>query len=181
LGWADQSLISNLDIEMMQETVVYLALGSNLGDRRANLAAALARLRERVTVEAVSSLYETEPAYITEQPRFLNAVLRGRTTLGADELLAFVKVIERALGRLAGPRFGPRLVDIDLLLYGDAALVTPDLTIPHPRMAERPFVLIPLAELAPALVPPGWSASVGVLARPFRRLGVVIPYVGRLD
>jgi 2-amino-4-hydroxy-6-hydroxymethyldihydropteridine diphosphokinase len=165
----------------MQAAIVYLALGSNLGDRRANLAAALAPLRERVTVEALSSLYETEPAYVTEQPRFLNAVLRGRTALGPAELLVFVKEIERALGRLAGPRFGPRLVDIDLLLYGDAALATPDLTIPHPRMAERPFVLVPLAEIAPALIPPGWSESIGARASAVRGHGDVIAVAGRLD
>src|SRR5258707_4753352 len=126
LGYGAQSPISNLD-GMMQNMVVYLALGANLGDRRANLAAALARLRERVAVEAISSLYETEPAYVTDQPRFLNAALRGRTALGPAELLAFVKEIERALGRLAGPRFGPRLVDIDLLLYGDVVLATSEL------------------------------------------------------
>jgi 2-amino-4-hydroxy-6-hydroxymethyldihydropteridine diphosphokinase len=162
-------------------TVVYLALGSNLGDRRANLAAALARLRERVAVEAISSLYETEPAYVTDQPRFLNAALRGRTALGPAELLAFVKEIERALGRLAGPRFGPRLVDIDLLLYGDVVLATSELIIPHPRMAERPFVLVPLAEIAPELVPPGWDESVGVRAAAVRGHGDVIANIGRLD
>jgi len=165
----------------MQAVIVYLALGSNLGDRRANLAAALARLREGVTVDAISSLYETEPAYVTEQPRFLNAVLRGRTTIGPDELLAFVKEIERAQGRVAGPRFGPRLVDIDLLLYGDTALTTPELTIPHPRMAERPFVLVPLAEIAPDLIPPGWSESVDARASAVRGHGDVLAVAGRLD
>ena len=93
----------------MQATTVYLALGSNLGDRRANLVAALERLREHVVVEAVSSIYETEPAYVLDQPRFLNAALCGRTTLSPIELLAFVKGIERALGRTDGPR--ERLVD----------------------------------------------------------------------
>jgi 2-amino-4-hydroxy-6-hydroxymethyldihydropteridine diphosphokinase len=166
---------------MMQDTVVYLALGSNLGDRRANLAAALERLREQVAVEAISSLYETEPAYVTDQPRFLNAALYGRTALGPAELLVFVKAIEHALGRLAGPRFGPRLVDIDLLLYGDAVLSTPELTIPHPRMAERPFVLIPLAELAPDLVPPGWGESIGARAAAVHGHGDVIASAGRLD
>jgi 2-amino-4-hydroxy-6-hydroxymethyldihydropteridine diphosphokinase len=148
----------------MHETLVYLALGSNLGDRRANLVAAVAQLREQVAVEAISSLYETEPAYVLDQPRFLNAALCGRTTLAPIELLAFVKGIERALGRTAGPRYGPRLVDIDLLLYGDTVLDSPELSIPHPRMAERPFVLVPLAEIAPDLVPPGWSESIGVRA-----------------
>jgi 2-amino-4-hydroxy-6-hydroxymethyldihydropteridine diphosphokinase len=161
-------------------TVVYLALGSNLGDRRANLAAAIERLRERLTVEAISSLYETEPAYIDDQPRFLNAALRGSTALDPLALLAFVKRIERDLGRVAGPRFGPRVVDIDLLLYDDATIDTPELAVPHPRMAERPFVLVPLAELAPALVPPGWATTVGERAGLVRGHGDVIAVVGRL-
>jgi 2-amino-4-hydroxy-6-hydroxymethyldihydropteridine diphosphokinase len=162
-------------------SLIYLALGANLGDRRANLAAAVARLREQVTVDALSSLYETEPAYVSDQPRFLNAVLRGRTALDPMALLAFVKGIERALGRVAGPRFGPRVVDIDLLLYGDETIDTPDLTIPHPRMAERPFVLVPLAEIAPDLVPPGWDKSIGERAGAVRGHGDVIAAAGRLD
>jgi 2-amino-4-hydroxy-6-hydroxymethyldihydropteridine diphosphokinase len=161
--------------------IVYLAIGANLGDRRANLAAAVARLRERVTVDAVSSLYETEPAYMSDQPRFLNAVLRGRTALDPTTLLAFVKDIERALGRVAGPRFGPRVVDIDLLLYGDETIDTADLIIPHPRMAERPFVLVPLAEIAPDLVPLGWDQSIGERASVVRGHGDVIAAAGRLD
>jgi len=161
--------------------LIYLALGANLGDRRANLAAAVARLREQVTVDAVSSLYETEPAYVSDQPRFLNAVLRGHTALDPMALLVFVKDIERALGRVAGPRFGPRIVDIDLLLYGDETIDTPDLTIPHPRLAERPFVLVPLAEIAPDLAPPGWDQSIGERAGAVRGHGDVIAASGRLD
>ena len=166
---------------MVSGALIYLALGANLGDRRANLAAAVARLREQVTVDAVSSLYETEPAYVSDQPRFLNAVLRGRTALDPMALLVFVKDIERALGRVAGPRFGPRIVDIDLLLHGDETIDTPDLTIPHPRMAERPFVLVPLAEIAPDLVPPGWDQSIGERAGAVRGHGDVIAATGRLD
>src|SRR5688500_4463181 len=100
-------------------TGVYIALGSNLGDRRAKLGAAVERLRARVALAALSSRYETEPAYVTGQPRFLDAVLRGRTILAASALLAFVMRIERELGRTAGQRYGPRVVDIDLLLYGE--------------------------------------------------------------
>jgi 2-amino-4-hydroxy-6-hydroxymethyldihydropteridine diphosphokinase len=161
-------------------TVVYLALGSNLGDRRASLAAAVERLREQVSVEALSALYETEPAYVSDQPRFLNAALRGRTALDPARLLAFVKGIERDLGRVAGPRFGPRAVDIDILLYGEARIDTTELTIPHPRMAERPFVLVPLAEIACDLVPPGGTASIGALAGAVRGHGDVIAPAGRL-
>src|SRR5262245_29056906 len=160
---------------------VYLALGSNLGDRRANLGAAVGRLREQVAIEALSSLYETEPAYVTDQPRFLNAALRGRTALAPQALLAFVKQIEHDLGRAAGQRYGPRVVDIDLLLYGEQTIDTPELIVPHPRMAERPFVLAPLAEIAPDLAPPGWPESVGARAAAVRGHGDVIAVVGRLD
>jgi 2-amino-4-hydroxy-6-hydroxymethyldihydropteridine diphosphokinase len=162
-------------------TVIYLALGSNLGDRRANLSTAVERLRERVMIIALSSLYETEPAYVTDQPRFLNAVLRGRTRLAASALLAFFKRIERDLGRVAGQRYGPRVVDVDLLLYGEQTIDTPKLTIPHPRMAERPFVLAPLAEIAPNLIPPGWGESISARAAAVRGHGDVIAVVGRLD
>jgi 2-amino-4-hydroxy-6-hydroxymethyldihydropteridine diphosphokinase len=162
-------------------TIVYLALGSNLGDRHANLSAVVERLHERVAIMALSSLYETEPAYVTDQPRFLNAVLRGRTTLAASALLAFVKRIERELGRVTGQRYGPRVVDVDLLLYGEQTIDTPALTIPHPRMAERPFVLAPLAEIAPELIPPGWDQSVSARAAAVRGHGDVIAVVGRFD
>jgi 2-amino-4-hydroxy-6-hydroxymethyldihydropteridine diphosphokinase len=160
---------------------VYLALGSNLGDRRANLRAAVERMREQVVVERVSSVYETEPAYLLDQPRFLNAALRGRTALAPPALLAFLKEIERALGRAAGARFGPRAIDLDILLYGDLALTTDTLTIPHPRMAERPFVLVPLAELAPNLIPPGWPRTVGELAKVVRGHGDVLVRKGALN
>jgi 2-amino-4-hydroxy-6-hydroxymethyldihydropteridine diphosphokinase len=162
-------------------TTIYLALGSNLGDRRANLAAAVARLAPGVTVERVSSLYETEPAYLLEQPRFLNAALRGRTALAPAELLALLKRIERELGRTAGVRNGPRVVDLDILLYGGQALAGDSLTIPHPRMAERPFVLVPLAEIAPDLTPPGWDTTVGELARVVRGHGDVLVRKGDLN
>ncbi len=168
-------------MDLKATTEIYLALGSNLGDRRANLSAAVERLREQVEILALSSLYETEPAYVTDQPQFLNAVLRGRTTLAAPALLAFVKRIERELGRATGQRYGPRIVDIDLLLYGELTIDTPGLTIPHPRMAERPFVLAPLAEIAADLVPPGWNESVGARAAAVRGHGDVIAVVGRFD
>jgi len=153
---------------------IYLALGSNLGDPKAAAAEAVAQLREHVAVEALSSLYETEPAYVEEQPRFLNAALRGQTRLSPQELLAFAKRVERELGRTAGPRFGPRVVDIDLLLYDSLTLATPELTLPHPRMAERPFVLAPMAELAPDLVPPGWPTTIAELAHSVHGHGDVL-------
>jgi 2-amino-4-hydroxy-6-hydroxymethyldihydropteridine diphosphokinase len=162
------------------DALVYLALGSNLGDRQANLAAAVERLRPQVTVEQISSLYETEPAYVLDQPRYLNAALRGRTALAPLALLSFLKQIERELGRTAGSRFGPRIVDLDILLYDNFVIDADDLIIPHPRMAERPFVLVPLAEIAPDLIPPGWDTSVGILAGVVRGHGDVIVRRGTL-
>jgi len=160
--------------------IVYLALGANLGDRSASLRTAVERLRDAVAVERMSSVYETEPAYLLDQPHFLNMALRGRTTLDPHALLAFLKRIERDLGRAAGPRYGPRTIDLDILLYDSLALATAQLTIPHPRMAERPFVLAPLAEIAPELVPPGWNRSIGALAEVVRGNGDVLVRIGDL-
>ena len=159
---------------------IYLALGANLGDRSASLRNAVERLRDAVAVERMSSVYETEPAYLLDQPRFLNMALRGRTALSPHALLAFLKRIERDIGRTTGPRYGPRAIDLDILLYDSLALATADLTIPHPRMAERPFVLAPLAEIAPELVPPGWDRSIGALAKLVHGNGDVIVRKGKL-
>ena len=159
---------------------VYLALGTNLGDRSASLRNAVERLREAVAVERLSSVYETKPAYLLDQPRFLNMALRGHTTLDPYALLALLKRIEHDMGRAAGPRYGPRVIDLDILLYDSLALTTADLTIPHPRMAERPFVLVPLAEIAPELVPPGWNRSIGALAEAIRGNGDVLVRIGKL-
>ena len=160
--------------------IVYLALGANLGDRSASLRTAVERLRDAVAVERLSSVYETEPAYLLDQPHFLNMALRGRTTLDPHALLAFLKRIERDMGRAAGPRYGPRTIDLDILLYDSLALATAQLTLPHPRMAERPFVLAPLAEIAPELVPPGWNRSIGALAEVVRGNGDVLVRIGDL-
>jgi 2-amino-4-hydroxy-6-hydroxymethyldihydropteridine diphosphokinase len=159
---------------------IYLALGANLGDRAASLRAAVEQLRGAVTIERMSAVYETEPAYLLDQPRFLNMAVRGHTTLEPAALLALLKQIERELGRVAAPRYGPRAIDIDILLYDDLALDTASLTIPHPRMAERPFVLAPLAELAPKLVPPGWDRPIGTLAAQVRGNGDVLVRKGEL-
>jgi len=125
-----------------------LALGSNLGDRLANLGAAVAALAPAVRVAAVSPVYETAPAYVEDQPHFLNAALRGETSLSPEDLLRHVKDVERRVGRRPTRRYGPRVVDIDILFLGDTVLSTPSLTIPHPLMAERRFVLQPLADIA---------------------------------
>jgi 2-amino-4-hydroxy-6-hydroxymethyldihydropteridine diphosphokinase len=167
-------------VTQAQPATVYLALGANLGNRVARLRDAVARLRDAVTIERMSSVYETEPAYVLDQPRFLNMALRGHSALDPHTLLAFLKRIERSMGRAIGPRFGPRVIDIDLLIYNDLTLATDDLSIPHPRMAERPFVLTPLAEIAPDLVPPGWSRSIGALAAMVRGNGDVLVRLGDL-
>jgi 2-amino-4-hydroxy-6-hydroxymethyldihydropteridine diphosphokinase len=132
----------------------YLGLGSNVGDREQHLAAALRLLREKgVEVEAVSSLYETEPVgEILDQPDFLNAAVRISTDLGPEELLDVCKGIEVEQGRMfGGPRHGPRPLDIDLLLLGDLVLETERLSLPHPELTSRRFVLAPMLELDPEL------------------------------
>src|SRR5438045_2747871 len=133
---------------------IYLALGSNLGDRRGNLAAALQRLREVMEISTVSSIYETEPVGYLDQPRFFNIVLQGKTTLSAQELLKYAKEIEAAIGRQPTFRNGPRPIDIDIIFFDDLQITQVNLIVPHPRMVERAFVLVPLAEIAPDAVDP---------------------------
>lgn len=138
---------------------VYLGLGSNIGDRDAHLAAALQALAEVVTITQISSVYDTAPMHYMSQPRFHNLVCAGETTLTPIDLLHRVKDIERRLGRVQGPRYGPRVIDIDLLFYDQLVLESDALTLPHPRLAERAFVLAPLAEIAPLLTHPVLSAT----------------------
>ena len=151
---------------------VYLALGSNLGDRRGHLSAAIQQLREIMDVSAVSSVYETEPVGYLEQPRFLNMVCSGKTQLSAQELLKYAKGIEAALGRQTTVRNGPRSIDIDIIFFDDLLLMEVDLTVPHPRMAERAFVLVPLAEIVPDLVDPVSGQTVEELLASISQNGV---------
>jgi 2-amino-4-hydroxy-6-hydroxymethyldihydropteridine diphosphokinase len=139
-------------------TRAYIGLGANLGDREANIRRALELLPAEPGIEvvAVSSLRETEPVGYRDQPRFLNGAAAVETKLSAVELLARLLAVERELGRerRAGPRFGPRTIDLDLLLYGDETIEEPGLTVPHPRLAGRRFALEPLYELDPSLTLP---------------------------
>ena len=138
---------------------VYVGVGANLGTPRETIAAALALLDQESDVElvAVSTLRETDPVGYEEQPRFLNGVVQLGTELSPRELLARLLAIETRLGRVRGqgPRFGPRAIDLDLLLYGEETVDEPGLTVPHPRLHERRFALEPLADLAPSLEIPG--------------------------
>jgi 2-amino-4-hydroxy-6-hydroxymethyldihydropteridine diphosphokinase len=137
-----------------ESVTAYLGLGSNLGDRQANLDRALEFLGQRLRIKKVSSIYDSEPVGNIEQPRFLNLVCEVVTNLPPKSLLSLAKGIENKLGRMGGPSGAPRTIDIDILLYGDEVMETPALTIPHPRMTKRAFVLMPLAEIAPGVKHP---------------------------
>ena len=145
-------------------TVAYLALGGNVGDRAANIARALDLLGARgIRVRDVSPVYETDPVGYADQPRFLNAACRVETALTPRELLAAVKAVEAEVGRTPTFVSGPREIDLDIILYGDTVLDEPDLVIPHPRMAQRAFVLVPLADIAADAAHPTLSATVAEL------------------
>lgn len=135
-------------------STAYLGLGGNLGDRRHYLSAAVLALNSEagLRVEKISSVYETAPVGVVDQPDFYNLVVEVATTLTAHELLARCLAIEKKLGRVRLERWGPRTIDLDVLWYDNVTLNDGDLTLPHPRMKERAFVLVPLAEIAPTLL-----------------------------
>ena len=149
---------------MSEGTLIYLSLGSNLGDRAANLERAIAALPDAgVRVLRRSSLYETEPVDFLAQPWFLNCVVEAETSLAPRQLLDGLQGIERLLeSKKLVPR-GPRIIDLDILFYGTTVIRTDEMEIPHPRMASRRFVLVPLAELVPCLQHPVLSATVAEL------------------
>ena len=144
---------------------VYLSLGSNLGDREANLKKAIELLSHRLRVGLVSPIYETEPVGVPEQPKFLNLAMQVFTRLAAKDLLILGKGFESMMGRARNTSNAPRTIDIDILLYGSEIIKTDDLIIPHPRLTERAFVLVPLADIAPDLVHPENGKKVSELLK----------------
>jgi 2-amino-4-hydroxy-6-hydroxymethyldihydropteridine diphosphokinase len=153
-------------------STAYLGLGGNLGDRRRYLMEAVKALRDEpgVSVKSLSSVYETKPVGVIDQPDFLNLVLEVETDVPVHDLLARCLRIESVLGRVRIERWGPRTIDIDVLWYDGRTLNEPDLVLPHPRMAMRAFVLVPLAEIAPTLLFAG--ASITDLAAKIDRSGL---------
>ncbi len=142
-------------------TIAYLGLGSNLGERHLNLIYGLQLLSSSMELVQLSSVYETEPWGYTEQPRFLNLVCKVETdTLSAYQVLENAIDVERKVGREPNFTYGPRILDIDLLLYGDEVISTNELVLPHPRMRERAFVLVPLAEIASSQIHPLLGLSI---------------------
>jgi 2-amino-4-hydroxy-6-hydroxymethyldihydropteridine diphosphokinase len=153
-------------------TIISLALGTNLGDRFANLLAAFVALPPAVHILVQSPVYETTPWGLANQPTFLNMVLKGETELAPIPLLTYLKNLETKLGRQPAVRWGARLIDIDILFYGELVYTTPELTIPHPHLHERAFVLVPLADLEPDFIHPVLGKSISSLLTGMDTTGV---------
>ena len=152
---------------------VFIALGTNLGNRLANLQAAIQSMPPEVIVLAESHIYETPPWGYKDQPAFLNMVIKAETELEPEQLLQYLKELETELGREQSFHWGPRLIDLDILFYDDLVLDSPPLIIPHPRLHERAFVLVPLMELAPELIHPVFKKSVRELIAEVNTQGIV--------
>lgn len=153
---------------------IFLSLGSNLGDRLNNLQDAIRYLPPKVQPLSQSRIYETDPWGYTDQPAFLNLVIKAHTELSPKKLLAYIKKMEGVLGRKISFHYGPRVIDLDILFYDDLVLDSPELTIPHPQLTERAFVLIPLAELAPDLVHPVIKKTIWQLKTSISTTGIKI-------
>jgi 2-amino-4-hydroxy-6-hydroxymethyldihydropteridine diphosphokinase len=165
----------------MAENRVYFSLGSNVGDREKNLRAAIAALAGAgVRVTKISSFYETEPVDLLEQPWFLNCIVEGETNVPALELLRALRGIETQMGSKKLVAKGPRLIDLDILLYGDETIDTPELEVPHPRMHLRKFVLVPLAEIAPNVKHPSWKGTAADLLGSTLDSSVVRKFAGSM-
>jgi len=152
--------------------IVYLALGTNLGDRLANLHAAINSFPSPIVHRQSSRVYETAPWGYTDQPAFLNMAVKCETDLDAASLLKRLKQIEVRVGRVESFRWGPRLIDIDILFYDDLIMDTPQLVIPHPRLHERAFVLVPLADIAPDFLHPVLGKTIRELLQAVDRSGI---------
>jgi 2-amino-4-hydroxy-6-hydroxymethyldihydropteridine diphosphokinase len=162
---------------MSELTTAYLSIGSNLGNRQENLDRALKLISERMRVGKISSIYDTEPVGNVNQPRFLNLACEVFTRLTPEGLLALIKGFEQKMGRY-GRSGEPRIIDIDIVLFGDVVLDTPDLVIPHPRMHERSFVLIPLTEIAPDVVHPVLKKKIKELNKAAKEVQGVMKFDG---
>jgi 2-amino-4-hydroxy-6-hydroxymethyldihydropteridine diphosphokinase len=156
----------------MSINIVTLALGTNLGDRPGNLRAAIAALPPAVEVLEQSFVYETPPWGVTDQPSFLNMVISGKTLLSPHELLKHLKELETHLGRIPSIRYGPRKIDIDILFFGNLIFNSPELTLPHPHLHERAFVLVPLADLSPEQIHPVFGKTIRQLLAEVDTTGV---------
>ncbi len=141
----------------------YIALGSNIGDREGNINKAVEILKQKLKIIKTSSLYETKPMYIEKQGWFLNGAAKVETELMPKELLDFLKIIEKELGRKEVERNGPRIIDLDILFYGSQIVNENDLHIPHPKIQERAFVLVPMAEIEPNLIHPIYNKTISKL------------------
>jgi 2-amino-4-hydroxy-6-hydroxymethyldihydropteridine diphosphokinase len=161
-----------MPINRMSTNIVTLALGTNLGDRPGNLRAAIAALPPAVRVLEQSFVYETLPWGVTDQPSFLNMVIKGVTHQGPQELLKNLKKMETQLGRIPSIRYGPRKIDIDILFYDDLILDSPELTLPHPHLHERAFVLVPLSDLTPGKIHPIFAKTIRQLLAEVDTTGV---------